>query len=1162
MANKLPKNLKEFSLSSIAIDNATSVFLLTFMILLFGVQSYIDMPKEQYPDAAMPTITIQSPYFGNSAEEIENLITRPIEKEVNSIVGLNSLISNSIQDFSIITAEFQSDMPSEVALLKVKEAVDKADLPNDLDDEPTVEDLDFSQIPIMSVNISGDYNMDILRSNAEYIQDKIEDISEVSEARMSGDQEREVKIKMDLLKMQAQKVNYTDIETAIARENVTMSGGELITNGSRRAIRVVGKFEDINEIRNLIITAEQQRPVYLKDIGEVIYGFEERTSYSRSDGEPVIALEIIKRSGENLLSTAEKIKAVIAEEEKNLPSGISLTLFNDLSVYTKNEVSNLENSIISGVILVILVLLFFLGLRNALFVGIAIPLSMLTGIMILYLSGVTMNIVVLFGLILALGLLVDNGIVVVENIYRYKQNGYDGTSAAKYGTGEVAWPIIASTATTLAAFLPLMFWPGLMGVFMEYLPKTLIIVLSSSLFVALVINPVLTSKFMKVDVKSDDIRQKRKKTRNIVLAFLVMLVVAIIAHLGDVRWVRNLTLIVAFLLILNHFLLRPASFGFQNSVLPVLERGYNGFIRFVLRGKNAALTFFSTFLLMFGAIALLIISKPKVEFFPEADPLYVNIFVELPFGSDIESTNQATFEIEDKIKKVIEPYEDIVESILTLVGENTSDPNQPPVPGVTPYKARITVTFLEFKYRNGVSTRDILNEIREEIKGYPGVVVSVDQNASGPPAGKAVNLEIKGDDIDSLIVLSSVLIRDLNNTNIGGIEELKADVELEKPELLVQIDRDAARRYGISTGQVASTLRTSVFGKEVSKFKVGEDEYPIVVQLNDESRNDINGLINQRVTFRDQSNGQIKQVPISSVAKFRYSNTYNAIKRSDLQRVITIASNVLDGYNANEINADLQEYMSSYNLPLGITYEFTGEQQQQAEDSAFLSKAFLVALFIIFIIIVTQFNSIISPFIIILSVLFSTIGVFLGYAISGMTVNIIFTGVGIIALAGIVVNNAIVLIDYINLVIKRKRESLGLDSTNDMDKATVKECIIQGGATRLRPVLLTAITTVLGLIPLAIGFNFDFFGFVKEADSFNIFKEMGEQFFLGGDNTVMWGPMAWTIIYGILFATFLTLIVVPVMYWLAYNGKTSLISWAKRKPRSNIAPDNHELYTN
>lgn len=1143
MTEKISKKLREFGLSSIAVDNATSVFLLTFMILLFGVQSYQNMPKEQYPDASMPTITITSPHFGNSAEDIENLITRPIEKEVNAIVGIKSLKSNSMQDFSVIIAEFQSDMDSELALRKVKDAVDKAELPTDLDQEPEIDDMDFSEIPIVTVNISGQFPMDELRKQAEYLQDKLENLSEVSEARMSGDQEREVKINMDLLKMQALKVSFSDVETAIARENVTMSGGEVSKNGNRRSVRVVGEFADMDEIRNLIVTAEKQRPIYLKDIAEVIYGFEERTSYSRADGEPVIALEIIKRSGENLLSTAEKIKAVIEKEEPMLPSGLSVNLFNDISIYTKNEVSNLENSIISGVILVTLVLLFFLGLRNALFVGMAIPLSMLMGIMILHIAGVTMNIVVLFGLILALGLLVDNGIVVVENIYRYMQNGYSGKEAAKFGAGEVAWPIIASTATTLAAFIPLVMWPGIMGVFMQYLPITLIIVLSSSLFVALVINPVLTSRFMKVDQRQDDVILKRRKTRNVVIGVLIMLIIAVLTHLADVNWIRNLMVITSVLSLVNHFILRPASLGFQGKIILILERNYNRFITFVLRGFNPAITLFFTFLMMIGAIVLLVLSKPTVEFFPEADPLYINIFVELPFGTDIEETNKATKVIEEKIKEVVEPYESIVESVLTLIGENTTDPNQPPEPGVTPYRARITVTFLEYKFRNGISTREILKKISEEIQGYPGVQITVDQNANGPPTGKPVNLEIRGDDIDSLLVLSARVMKDINSLNVGGIEELQTDVQLEKPELLVDVDRDATRRFGISTGQIASALRTSVFGKEVSKYKVGEDEYPIMLRLNDVSRNNITDLINQRITFRDQSDGRIKQVPISSVAKFKYSTTYNTIKRSETSRVITLASNVIEGYNANAINAELADYMDTYDFPEGYSYAFTGEQQQQAEDTAFLGSAFMVALFIIFIIIVTQFNSIFSPFIIILSVLFSTIGVFLGYAISGMTINVIFTGVGIISLAGIVVNNAIVLIDYINLVIKRKRESLGIESMAGMDKELIRASIIEGGATRLRPVILTAITTVLGLIPLAIGFNFNFFSFISNLDP---------QFFLGGDNTAMWGPMAWTIIYGILFATFLTLIVVPAMYWLAYRLKTK-ISFIGKPKAVNIA---------
>lgn len=1125
--------LREFKFSSVAVDNGTSIFILTFMILLFGIESYQMMPKEQYPDASLPTVYINTPYFGNSAEEIESLVSRPLEKEINSINGIKNVKSTSIQDFSVIIAEFDSDIEIDVAVRKTKDAVDKAksELPTDLDQDPLVEEINFSEIPIVTVNVSGNYLMDDLRNYAEYLQERIENIKEISEAEMKGALEREVKINVDLIKMQSLKVSFQDIENAVSSENITMSGGEIINNEKRRALRIIGQFDNVKQIENLIVSAENQRNIYLKDIADVTYGFEERTSYSRSGDLPVISLNVIKRSGQNLLLTADKLKNVIEEVKEQLPDDLEISLFNDLSVYTRNEVSNLENSIISGVILVIMVLLFFLGLRNALFVGLAIPLSMLTGILILNIFGVTMNIVVLFSLILALGLLVDNAIVVVENIYRYMQNGASGEDAAKFGAGEVAWPIIASTATTLAAFIPLLFWPGIMGVFMQYMPITLIIVLTSSLFVALVINPVFTSRFMKIDSRADDVQLRKRRNKNVLIGFIIMILLAGLCHLTGIVWLRNLLVIASVITLVNHFALRPASFGFQNKGLPWLERRYDQFIRFCLKGKNAVLTLVATVFMLFGAMGLLMVNMPPVTFFPESDPLYINIFVELPIGSDIEATNQVTLELGEKINKVIEPYEEIVEAVLTQIGEDTSDPNTPPEPGVTPNRARITVQFLEYKDRGGISTRTVLDEIRDEIKGYPGVTVTVSQNAGGPPAGKPINIEIKGEEIDSLLVISDELIKHINAQSIPGIEELKADVELGKPEMLINIDREAARRFGISTFQVASALRTSVFGKEISKFKVGEDEYPIMLRLNEESRNKIGDLINQKITFRNQSNGQIQQVPISSVADFSYSTTYNAIRRLDSDRVVTVFSNVLQGYNANEINAELGKMMEIYPLPQGYTYEFTGEQQQQAEDMAFLSTAFMVALFCIFIILVTQFNSVITPFIIILSVLFSTIGVFLGYAFSGKEINIVFTGVGIISLAGIVVNNAIVLVDYVNLLITRKRKSMDLASMDDMDRNDVKESIIEGGGTRLRPVLLTAITTVLGLIPLAIGFNFSFFSFVKEFDP---------KIFIGGDNTALWGPMAWTIIYGLIFATFLTLVVVPVMYWLAYRIKTKV----------------------
>ena len=1136
----MKNKLKEFGLTSLAIDNATSVFLVSFMILLFGLQSYQKMPKQQYPDASMPTIFINTPYFGNSAEEIENLISRPIEKELEGVEGIKSVNSTSIQDFSVIVAEFDASLEMSEVLRKTKDAVDKAksELPTDLKQDPEILEINFSEIPIVTVNVSGDYSPDELRAYAEQLKNKIELIKEVSKVQMRGQQEREMKIDVDLNKMQSLKVSFTDIENAVKTENLTMSGGEIVKNGFRRAVRIVGQFTSDIELENIIVKSETQRPIYLKDIATVKYGYKERTSYARSDGYPVISLDVIKRKGKNLLAAADELKIVLAQEVNELPSDLKVSLFNDQSVNTRNEVSNLENSIISGVILVILVLLFFLGLRNASFVGIAIPLSMLMGILFLYVSGTTMNIVVLFSLILALGLLVDNGIVVVENIYRYMQDGYSSIEAAKFGTGEVAWPIIASTATTLAAFLPLAFWPGIMGEFMKFMPITLILVLGSSLFVALVINPVLTSRFMKVDTQADERSGYVTKRKNVFIGIAIMLLMAVAGHIINIDWIRNLMVLTAAISALNFFLLRPGAFLFQNSMMPRLEKFYNRFVTFALDGIKPILFFIGTFILLFASGLLFAVKTPKVTFFPSADPIYINTFIELPLGVDIEKTNEITKEVETKILQILEKNEQIVEAVLTQIGENTSDPNQPPEPGLTPHKARITVNFIPTQDRGGVSTREILNEIRGSIKNYAGVKIFVDKNADGPPTGKPINLEIRGDNIDTLVTLTARVKALINNLPIEGIEGLNADVNIGKPELLINIDRAAARRYELSTYSISDALRTSVFGKEVSKYKDGEDEHPIMLRLSEKYRNDENKLINQKVTFRNPANGQIVQVPISAVATFNYSSTYSSIRRLDGQRVITLSSNLLDGYNANEIVTELQNEMSSFDLPEGYTYEFTGEQQQQAEDMAFLGGALLLAVFLIFIILVTQFNSIISPFIVILSIVFSLIGVLLGYVITGSTISVIFTGVGIISLAGVVVNNAIVLIDYINLLIRNKSDDQGLLSTDELPYHEIKNSIIEAGGTRLRPVLLTAITTVLGLIPLALGINFNFFTLISKLDP---------QYFSGGDNTAMWGPMAWTIIYGLTFATFLTLVVIPVMYWLAYRAKMLFV---KRKSNS------------
>lgn len=1133
----LKQKVKEFGLTSFAVDNGTSFFIITLMIVIFGIGAYESMPKEQFPEVSFPTVYVNTPYFGNSAADIENLVTRPIEKEIKSIVGLKNVKSTSLQDFSVITAEFETYMDIDEAVRKVKDAVDKAksDLPNDLTQDPDIFDVNLSEIPIMTVNLSGKYTNDELRSFAEYLEDEIEAIDEISGVEIKGSLEREVKIDVDLPRMDALEVSFQDIENAVNWENMNMSAGEIVNDGFRRAVRVVGEFDNAEDMERIIVKSEGQRPIYLGDIAKVTYGYKERSSIARSDANPVVSLDVIKRKGANLLSAADKINEKVEHARQHVfPAELKVSLFNDQSVNTRTEVSNLENSIISGVILVVLVLLFFMGIRNALFVGMAIPLSMLMGIMVLNFTGTTLNIVVLFSLILALGMLVDNGIVVVENIFRYMQGGEKRKEASKHGTGEVAIPIIASTATTLAAFLPMAFWPGLMGSFMKYLPITLIIVLTSSLLVALVINPVFTSKYMSVDTKAGTEKLRARRVRNTSILAGVTFLIAILAHFAGAVWLRNSMLIVSVFTLINFWLLRPASFYFQANVMPWLERSYYQFVHWGLEGWRPWTIFGGTFVLLFVAIIALAIKSPKVEFFPVADPLYINAFVELPLGRDIEETDKIMVDMEQRIEKTLEPYATIVDAVLSQIGENTSDPNSPPEPGVTPHKARLTVSFVPAADRGGISTFEVMEKIRESVKGYPGVDIIVDKNADGPPTGKPINIEIQGEDIDKLAVLSQEVIHFIEEKNIPGIEKLQADVDVGKPELIVHIDREAARRFELSTAQIASGIRTAIFGKEVSKFKDGEDEHPIMLRLNERYRNDIQAILNQKVTFRNPTNGRIVQVPVSAVATIEYASTYSSVKRKDLDRVITVYSNVLKGYNANEIVAQLKEVLPEFDWPAGFNYEFTGEQEQQAKDLAFLNTAFIVAIFSIFIIIVAQFNSLISPFIIMLTVLFSTIGVFLGYVFTGADIVIIMTGVGIISLAGVVVNNAIVLLDYTNLLIHRRRDELEKESEYDLNLAEVKDAIIQAGARRLRPVLLTAITTVLGLVPLAIGFNFNFFTLITETDP---------HIFIGGDNVAFWGPLAWTVIYGLTFSTFLTLVVVPVMYWLSFRG----VRWSRMR---------------
>lgn len=1122
-------SFKEFKLSSLAVNNRTSVYVLTFLVFIIGLMAYQSMPKESFPEIKQPTIYVNTIYPGNSPIDMENLVTRPIEKEINTIKGVKTMKSTSVQDVSVIIAEFELDVDPTEALNDVKEAVDRAksELPGDLPRDPNVMELDFSEFPVMNINIAGNYPYEQLKHYAEYLEEEIENLPEISEVDISGLQEDEVEISVDKIKMEALEISFRDIESAITGENASMSGGDIqIIEGSsinRRSLRIDGEFKAVSDIENVIVKHEFQNIVYLKDIAVVHFGPKEPVSFARLNGKPVLALDVKKKSGENLLNAADKIKKIIEKaKQSQFPSELSVIITNDQSKFTVSMVSNLENSIIMGVLLVVGVLLFFLGLRNSLFVGSAIPLSMLMGIAILNFMGTTLNMMVLFSLILALGMLVDNGIVVVENIYRLRTEGLDNTSASKFGVAEVAMPIISSTATTVAAFLPLLFWKDLMGEFMKFLPITLIIVLSASLFVALVINPVLTADYLTTE------HGKKSNPRKFFLQNGVLLVLGILLHITGVSKLLGGLLIAGVIIsLLYRYTLLPGSEIFMNRMMPAIENFYYRTVRFALRGKNPIWFFIGTFLLMIFSIMFFGASKPEVLFFPDNEPKMVNVFIEAPLGTDILKTNELTLQLEERVKKAIAPDSAIVEATLAQVGEKTADPNEGPQTGSSPHKARITVSFLEYDQRVNISdrsTNEVMSNIKKALKDFPAANITIAKDKMGPPVGKPINLEVKGKDYLELIAYVETLKKMMEDANVPGVDQLKTDLELGKPMLEVSVNRDAARRFGLSTQQIAYEIRSGLLGREISKFKDEEDDYKIQLRFSNDYRYNLNNLLNTKITFRNPANGKISQVPITSVCDINFNSTYGTVKREDMERVITIFSEVESGYNANEIVAQYKQLMASAPVKPGYEFKFTGEQEQQSQSTDFMVNALWIAVGLIFLIIVSQFNSVIGPVIIMFSVLFSTIGVFLGFGLFKMPFVILMCGIGIISLAGVVVNNAIVLIDYTNLLRSRKRAELGMPEDGRLPNEEILNSIMDAGKTRLRPVLLTAITTVLGLIPLAMGMNINFFTLLTELDP---------QYYSGGDNADFWGPMAWTVIFGLTFATFLTLVIVPVMYWIS-----------------------------
>ena len=1147
-------NYKEFGISSWAIDNRMTVYVITAIILISGLAAYYSMPREAFPEIIETKIYVSSVNPGNAAEDVEKFITEPLEEEFNDIGGVKEITSTTLQDYSIIIVEFEEDVDVNVAKTKVKDKVDlvKAEttwptLDNGAKVEPNIFDLNISEEqPILNINLTGDFQVQQLKDYAEHLQDKIELLPQIKEATIRGAEEQEVEVAVDIYKMTASQVSFDNILNAIRAENNTISAGNVITDGLRKNIRVLGEIENPEELNDIVVKRDGGN-IFLKDIATVRFKEKDPTTFAREYGKPVVMLDVKKRAGKNMIEAVESIKKIVKEEEANYyPESLKISLTNDQSVKTESQVDDLVNNIIFGVILVVVVLMFFLGFRNALFVGFAIPLSMFMSLTILSALGFTLNTMVLFGLVMGLGMLVDNGIVVVENVYSLMDQGMSRIKAAKQGMGEIAWPIIASTATTLAAFFPLGLWPGTIGKFMIYFPITLSVVLSSSLFVALIINSMLTSRFMKTE--EEELSKKKLIRYSLILAGvgIIALVSGFITDSGGLRGIGNLMLLLAILLWAYKYFLARAVRYFQYKSLKDLENFYERFLKFALRGKRAYVFFFGTLLMLVLSFILIGIVQPKVLFFPENEPNQIITYIEYPEGTAIEKTDALTKEIEQRVFDAIKKYEDpdgynfMVESAISQVGQGAGNPQTDGgQSNEMPHKGKITLSMRDFKLRRDVKSSSVLSEVRNAVKGFPGASVIVEKDAAGPPVGYPINIEISGEDYEEMLLAAEDMRTYIEDLGIGGIEELKLDVNRSKAELGVTVNREKAGQLGISTAAIGQTLRRSVYGEEASTYKEGDDDYEINVRFNDEYRYDENALFNQPVTFRNNQ-GQIVQVPISALVDKKASSAFSAIKRKELKRVITLYSNVLteQGYNATEIVGQLKEELSGYNTPAGISYSFTGEQEEQADNLNFLLMALGIAMGSILLILVAQFNSLSKPIIILMAVILSLVGVFLGLIIFQMDFVILMTMMGIISLAGIVVNNAIVLIDYTQILIDRKKEELGVEDEDYLTREEYFRLTVAGGKSRLRPVLLTAITTVLGLIPLAVGLNIDFFG---------LFTDYDPGIYIGGDNVIFWGPLAWTVIFGLVFATFLTLVIVPVMFYLTNRAKVKFAD--KRKAR-------------
>lgn len=1020
----------------------TSVFVMLFILMVSGFMSYVFLPVESFPEVKQPLVFIAAPYVGVSPADMENLVVQPIEEKLEELSSVKKLTSTSSEGYAGIQAEFETDIEVEEAVRKVREKVDQAkpDLPGDLED-PIIEEMSTESIPIINVILFGNESLVRLKEYAEDLQDRFEQIPGILEINVTGGLERELKVDIDPARLQYYNIGLEDVNNAIRDENLTIPGGSVNSGNLKWTIRVPGEIKRVDELADIVVKQKDGVPVYLRDLAEVYFGFKEQESFARINGKPSVTISVSKRTGENIIQIIDRVKEIVNERAETFPHTISFDYVGDQSIDIRQMVNSLENNIIAGMLLVILVLYFFMGFRNGLLVGVAIPISMLISFSIISAMGYTLNMMVLFSLILALGMLVDNAVVIVENIYRQHDEGKPLFKAAYDGTAEVGTAVVVSTATTLMAFLPLLFWQGLVGEFMRLLPMTLVVTLSSSLIVGLIFNPVLASRFLRKVEPGKVLRGDR------LLSWL----------------------------------------------LPKYDATLNWCLKSI---ANRLAVVGITVAIFLGMIFIYIGSSPAVEFFPDISPRIIMVESEAPLGTRLERSDEIMKKIEARITSTAD-----MKNYVSSVGQ-TNDPTGMSGNSVASHRGQINIDLQMMKEREQNSWLTMA-QVMEAVQGIPGAVIDVSKPPDGPPTGKAVDVQLKGENFEKLAELSEQVMDVIRD--VPGISKLKDNYDKGKPELSVRVDREKAALFGLTTAQIANTVRTAVNGTEVSDYRIGTDEYDITVRFDQNYRDNYSDLLNLTVFHEGV------HYPLANFASIDFATGLSSISHVDGDRVLSVTADAV-GRSGAEVVAEVKERLADFPMPEGYLMSFAGQDEEQQKTMIFLMQAFLITIGLIFFLLVTQFNSVSLPFVIMLTVVLSFFGVFFGLFVTQMPFGILMTGIGVISLAGIVVNNAIVLIDYI-----QKLRDRGLKKM---------EAIIQGGKTRLRPILLTAITTILGLIPLSTGINIDFIGLMT-------FEINPVQFITFGDESAQWwAGMGIVVIFGLLFATALTLVVVPVTYYL------------------------------